>query len=70
MLSAKELGKLAGNGAGLVLDARRFTHDDLIAIVGQAGGTVTIGHIADLRYEDLKKILGSAGGEVVFDTTS
>ncbi len=69
MLSVKELRTLSSNGAGLILDARGYSPDDLIALVGQAGGTITLKHVADLSFEQLKKFLTSAAGEVVFDTT-
>jgi hypothetical protein len=69
MLSGKQLVALSGNGAGLILDARKFSYDDLLLIVSEAGASVTIRYFDGLAYEQLKELALSTSSAVIFDTT-
>jgi hypothetical protein len=69
MLTGMQLVALSSNGAGLILDARKFTYDELLSIVSEAGSTVTIRYFDALAYEELKELAASTSGELVFDTT-
>ena len=46
-----------------------FAYDELLAIVSEAGATVTVRYFDELAFEELKELTASTSSEVVFDTT-
>jgi len=69
--STADLSALVAAGAGVVIDAERYSTADLVAIAGSAAAGVRL-HIKNVSFKsraDLQAIAAAATGSVVFDFT-